>query len=243
MAERAGVDLAQLYEILTHATGDCVAVRTRLPAEGVVPDSPASNGWAPGFMTDLMAKDLDLAIDLRSRPASALHLGHRAPDPGGDQRGRFRARGLLRHGQGDPDAGCTVTVLTLDLGTTATKAALWGDGGLRAMARSTITTTNPRPGWAEQDPEEWWLSVVDACAQLRRDAPDDYGGCGRSASPPRGDVRTGRRRPPRDRTRDPLVRSARRSRGVAFRRPRRVPRENRCGAQRGVLRGEGRVGL
>ena len=62
MAERAGVDLAQLYEVLTHATGDCVAVRTRLPAEGVVPDSPASNGWAPGFMTDLMAKDLDLAI-------------------------------------------------------------------------------------------------------------------------------------------------------------------------------------
>ncbi len=38
-------------------------MRTRLPAEGVVPDSPASNGWAPGFMTDLMAKDLDLAID------------------------------------------------------------------------------------------------------------------------------------------------------------------------------------
>jgi 3-hydroxyisobutyrate dehydrogenase len=62
MAERSGVDLAQLYEVLTHATGDCVAVRTRLPAVGVVPDSPASNGWAPGFMTDLMAKDLDLAI-------------------------------------------------------------------------------------------------------------------------------------------------------------------------------------
>jgi 3-hydroxyisobutyrate dehydrogenase len=62
MAQDAGVDLAQLYDVLTHATGDCVAVRTRLPAEGVVPDSPASHGWAPGFMTDLMAKDLDLAI-------------------------------------------------------------------------------------------------------------------------------------------------------------------------------------
>jgi 3-hydroxyisobutyrate dehydrogenase len=62
MAQRAGVDLAQLYEVLTHSTGDCAAVRTRLPAEGVVPESPASNGWAPGFMTDLMAKDLDLAI-------------------------------------------------------------------------------------------------------------------------------------------------------------------------------------
>jgi 3-hydroxyisobutyrate dehydrogenase len=62
MAERSGVDLARLHEVLIHATADCVAVRTRLPAAGVVPDSPASNGWAPGFMTDLMAKDLDLAI-------------------------------------------------------------------------------------------------------------------------------------------------------------------------------------
>ena len=63
MAQQAGVGMEQLYEILTHATGDCVAVRTRLPVEGAIPDSPASNGWAPGFMTDLMAKDLDLAID------------------------------------------------------------------------------------------------------------------------------------------------------------------------------------
>jgi 3-hydroxyisobutyrate dehydrogenase len=62
MATKAGVELSHLYEVLTHATGDCVAVRTRLPAAGVVPDSPASNDWKPGFMTDLMAKDLDLAI-------------------------------------------------------------------------------------------------------------------------------------------------------------------------------------
>ena len=72
LAAKAGVDLAQLYEVLTHATGDCVAVRTRLPAEGVVADSPASNGWAPGFMTDLMAKDLDLAIGYAGRQRSPL---------------------------------------------------------------------------------------------------------------------------------------------------------------------------
>ncbi|MGZ4734123.1 MAG: NAD(P)-dependent oxidoreductase [Acidimicrobiia bacterium] len=72
MAQHAGVELDQLYEILTHATGDCVAVRTRLPAEGVVPDSPASNGWAPGFMTDLMAKDLDLAIDYAAAAGTPL---------------------------------------------------------------------------------------------------------------------------------------------------------------------------
>lgn len=72
MATKAGVDLAQLHEVLTHSTGDCVAVRTRLPAEGVVPDSPASNEWQPGFMTDLMAKDLDLAIGHASTTGTPL---------------------------------------------------------------------------------------------------------------------------------------------------------------------------
>jgi 3-hydroxyisobutyrate dehydrogenase len=62
LALKSGVDLAKFHEVLVHSSGDCVAVRTRLPVAGVVPDSPASNGWLPGFMTDLMAKDLDLAL-------------------------------------------------------------------------------------------------------------------------------------------------------------------------------------
>ena len=62
LAVTSGVDMHKLHEVLLHSTGDCVAVRTRLPVAGVVPDSPASNGWKPGFMTDLMAKDLDLAL-------------------------------------------------------------------------------------------------------------------------------------------------------------------------------------
>ena len=73
MAVKSGVDMAKLYEVLTHATGDCVAVRTRLPVPGVVPESPASNGWKPGFMTDLMAKDIDLAL------AYAVRTGVPAP--------------------------------------------------------------------------------------------------------------------------------------------------------------------
>ena len=67
MAAKAGVDLNKLLEVLTHSTGDCVAVRTRIPFEGVLPDSPASNDWAPGFTTDLMAKDLDLALACAAR--------------------------------------------------------------------------------------------------------------------------------------------------------------------------------
>jgi 3-hydroxyisobutyrate dehydrogenase len=67
MAMRSGVDMEKLLLVLTHATGDCVAVRTRLPVPGVIPESPASNGWQPGFMTDLMAKDLDLAMAYAAR--------------------------------------------------------------------------------------------------------------------------------------------------------------------------------
>jgi 3-hydroxyisobutyrate dehydrogenase len=62
MAAKAGVDLKLMHEILLASTGDCTAVRTRVPFEGVIPESPASNGLRPGFMTDLMAKDLDLAL-------------------------------------------------------------------------------------------------------------------------------------------------------------------------------------
>jgi len=72
MAQRSGVEMEHLYQVLTNATGDCVAVRTRLPAEGVIPDSPASNDWNPGFMTDLMAKDLDLAIEYAASSGTPL---------------------------------------------------------------------------------------------------------------------------------------------------------------------------
>jgi 3-hydroxyisobutyrate dehydrogenase len=61
-----------LLEVLTHATGDCVAVRTRLPVAGVVPESPASHNWEPGFMTDLMAKDLDLALAYAAKAGVAM---------------------------------------------------------------------------------------------------------------------------------------------------------------------------
>ena len=69
-----------------------------------------------------------------------------------------------------------MTVLTLDLGTSATKAGLWDDDHLVAITRAEVPTTHPRPGWAEQDPEDWWLSVVDACARLRADARAGYDG-------------------------------------------------------------------
>jgi 3-hydroxyisobutyrate dehydrogenase len=72
LAVKSGVDMHKLFEVLTHATGDCVAVRTRLPVAGVVPESPASHNWEPGFMTDLMAKDLDLALAYAAKAGVAM---------------------------------------------------------------------------------------------------------------------------------------------------------------------------
>jgi 3-hydroxyisobutyrate dehydrogenase len=62
LAEKAGVDIATLHLVLMHSTGGCPAVRDRIPVAGIVPDGPPSNGWKPGFMTDLMLKDVSLAL-------------------------------------------------------------------------------------------------------------------------------------------------------------------------------------
>lgn len=67
LAAKAGADMTKLHQVLLHSTGDCMAVRTRLPVAGIVPDSPASNDWRPGFMTELMAKDVDLALSFGAR--------------------------------------------------------------------------------------------------------------------------------------------------------------------------------
>src|SRR5437762_6828813 len=89
LAVKEGVDLDVVYEVMTHSTGDCTALRTRIPFEGARPDTPASNGWQPGFMTALMAKDVDLAVRTAAHagvPATAaravLPILHDAIDAG-----------------------------------------------------------------------------------------------------------------------------------------------------------------
>jgi xylulokinase len=68
-----------------------------------------------------------------------------------------------------------VSGLTLDLGTSATKAALWDGAKLVALTRAPLVTTHPQPGWAEQDPESWCAAVVDVCSELRHVAPAAFG--------------------------------------------------------------------
>ena len=54
-----------------------------------------------------------------------------------------------------------MTFLGLDIGTSGTKALLLSkDGRVLAAAESPHTLLTPKPGWTEQQPEEWWK----ACA-------------------------------------------------------------------------------
>lgn len=62
LARSEGLDLADVYEIISNGTGDSRVLRNRYPVPGVLKDAPASNGWAPLFPVDLIAKDVDLAL-------------------------------------------------------------------------------------------------------------------------------------------------------------------------------------
>ena len=64
----------------------------------------------------------------------------------------------------------------LDVGTTGAKAlALAPDGGVLARAEEGYPLATPRPGWSEQDPEDWFRACERALAGLGVDAPAAIG--------------------------------------------------------------------
>ncbi|MGZ4335063.1 MAG: FGGY family carbohydrate kinase, partial [Gaiellaceae bacterium] len=55
----------------------------------------------------------------------------------------------------------------LDVGTTGVKGvAIDADGAVLATAEEHYPLSTPRPGWAEQDPEDWWEASQRVLAQL-----------------------------------------------------------------------------
>ena len=63
LGENLGLDLKKLFDVLSTSTGNCWAINTYCPIEGVGPNSPSDNNFQPGFSANLMLKDLTIALN------------------------------------------------------------------------------------------------------------------------------------------------------------------------------------
>jgi len=73
-------------------------------------------------------------------------------------------------------------LLGIDVGTSACKVALFSpDGHVAAQGSGDYKVCYPEPGWAEQNPEDWWKAVCGAVRGMLRASkidPSDISGIG-----------------------------------------------------------------
>ena len=63
IAEGFGVDAKTVTEVIAKSSGNTWVMENMHPVPGLVARAASSNDYAPGFMTDLMCKDVGLAVD------------------------------------------------------------------------------------------------------------------------------------------------------------------------------------
>jgi 3-hydroxyisobutyrate dehydrogenase len=91
MGEAHGLDPAVLSEIMKASSGNNWSLQVYNPWPDVMPGVPSSNSYQPGFMVDLMVKDLGLACEVADnggvdnqmgKLATAAYLAHQADSNG-----------------------------------------------------------------------------------------------------------------------------------------------------------------
>jgi FGGY-family pentulose kinase len=79
------------------------------------------------------------------------------------RRGKQAAKGQATDGRGEETVAGSPYLLGIDLGTESVRAGLFDPEGTPAAFHAVeVATHHPRPGWAEQDPGQWWSSLVGA---------------------------------------------------------------------------------
>ncbi len=78
MAQKLGLDPQTFYDISSVSSGQCWSMTSYCPVPGVGPQSPSDNGYQGGFATDLMLKDLRLAMEAAETSGAATPMGARA---------------------------------------------------------------------------------------------------------------------------------------------------------------------
>ncbi|PRY22692.1 3-hydroxyisobutyrate dehydrogenase [Aliiruegeria haliotis] len=61
LADKLGLDRQKMFDVVSTSSGYSWSMNAYCPAPGVGPNSPADNGYQPGFAADLMLKDLRLS--------------------------------------------------------------------------------------------------------------------------------------------------------------------------------------
>ena len=61
LADKLGLDRQKMFDVVSTSSGYSWSMNAYCPAPGVGPQSPADNGYKPGFAAELMLKDLGLS--------------------------------------------------------------------------------------------------------------------------------------------------------------------------------------
>ena len=61
LADKLGLDRQKMYDVVSTSSGYSWSMNAYCPAPGIGPQSPADNGYKPGFAAELMVKDLGLS--------------------------------------------------------------------------------------------------------------------------------------------------------------------------------------
>jgi 3-hydroxyisobutyrate dehydrogenase len=75
LAEKLGLSHQALFDVASTSSGQCWSLTTYCPVPGPVPNSPANNGYKPGFAADLMLKDLKLSQEAAASAGASTPLG------------------------------------------------------------------------------------------------------------------------------------------------------------------------
>ena len=80
LADKLGLDRQAMFDVVSTSSGYSWSMNAYCPAPGVGPQSPADNGYKPGFAADLMLKDLGLAMDAARTADADTPLGRAAQE-------------------------------------------------------------------------------------------------------------------------------------------------------------------
>ena len=61
LADKLGLDRQKMFDVVSTSSGSSWTMNSYCPAPGIGPQSPADNGYRPGFAAELMLKDLALS--------------------------------------------------------------------------------------------------------------------------------------------------------------------------------------